>query len=293
MSGRAKKKGLKFIFDTGGSMPNWVSGDSIRFRQIIGNLLGNAVKFTESGEVKLAIEKYERVGEKLRYYFSIKDTGIGIAPEAIGTLFEPFTQADLSMTRKYGGTGLGLAISKQLITMMNGEVAVTSEVNQGSNFTFHVTFAEPGPFEIEKKVATAAVRVSEMSYSGHVLVVEDDPVNQRVIRLLLERIGLDVQLAENGAIGFNLAVSSTWDLIFMDCRMPVLDGIEATRKIRAYEVEHGLSHTPIVALTANAKDSDRQTCKAAGMDDFLAKPVRKPALAEILDAWLRQTSSVV
>jgi len=292
IGGRAKKKGLQFSFNWDESAPDWVMGDPIRFRQIIGNLLSNAVKFTHKGEVKVALERHEREGELVRYFFKIEDTGIGIEPEALGTLFEPFTQADSSMTRKYGGTGLGLAISKQLVEMMGGEIRVSSELNHGSTFSFNITFAEPGAFEIEKNVRKATEQSGALYFSGRVLVVEDDPVSQRVIRLLLERIGLTVELAENGEVGFNQAISESWDLIFMDCHMPVLDGLSAAKKIRDYEVKHGLSRTPIVALTANAMDSDRIACDEAGMDDFISKPVRKPALKEVLEAWLKVPSRV-
>jgi CheY-like chemotaxis protein len=141
-------------------------------------------------------------------------------------------------------------------------------------------------------VAKSADKAEERSYDARVLVVEDDPVNQRVIRLVLERIGLTIELAENGEIGFNQAISESWDLIFMDCHMPVLDGLAATKKIREYETKHGLSHTPIVAMTANAMESDREACEEAGMDDFLSKPVRKTALADVLDTWLNEPSRV-
>ena len=292
MAGRAKKKGLKFSFTWDDTAPDWVSGDPIRFRQIIGNLLGNAVKFTEEGAVSVALKRIQREDELIRYFFEIEDTGIGIDAEALKNLFEPFTQADLSMTRKYGGTGLGLAISKQLIELMGGQIEVSSELKGGSKFSFTIVLAEPGAFEIERKLSRADdLRVKD-NFCGKVLVVEDDPVNQRVIRLLLERLGLEIHLAENGQVGFDCAVRDNWDLIFMDCQMPVLDGISATRKIRDYEKKHGLSHTPIVALTANAKDTDRMTCNAAGMDDFLAKPVRRPELSGVLETWLQEPSRV-
>ncbi len=285
MAGRAKKKGLDFKFVWDETAPEWVSGDPIRFRQVLGNLVGNAVKFTEQGSVSVSLERHEREGELIRYFFKVEDSGIGIESEAIDSLFEPFTQADSSMTRKYGGTGLGLAISRRLIRFMGGDIKVSSEANKGSCFCFDLLLAEPGAFEIERGVESQSKVPLEMSYAGRVLVVEDDAVNQRVIRLLLERCGLDVVVAENGKIGFEKAISEYWDLVFMDCHMPVMDGITATKKIREHEVQNGLSHTNIVALTANAKESDKAACLAAGMDDFLAKPVRKTGLKSVLDAW--------
>ena len=292
MAGRAKKKGLQFSFSWDDRAPDWVSGDPVRFRQIIGNLVGNAVKFTETGGVSVSLNQVKRENDLLRFYFEICDTGIGIDSEALESLFEPFTQADLSMTRKYGGTGLGLAISKQLIELMGGSVVVTSEINGGSKFAFDIVMGEPGAFEIERKISRLEEQRCQDSFGGKVLVVEDDPVNQRVIRLLLERLGLEIHLAENGKIGFECATNGSWDLIFMDCQMPVLDGISATRQIREYETRHGLSQTPIIALTANAKDSDRIACKAAGMNDFLAKPVRRPELSGVLETWLQETVRV-
>lgn len=285
MAGRAKKKGLDFEFIWDETAPEWVSGDPIRFRQILGNLVGNAVKFTGQGSVTVSLERHEREGELIRYFFKVEDSGIGIDSGAIDSLFEPFTQADSSMTRKYGGTGLGLAISRRLIRFMGGDIKVSSEANEGSCFYFDLLLAEPGAFEIERGVESQSQISAKASYTGRVLVVEDDTVNQRVIRLLLERSGLDVVVAENGKIGFEKAISEYWDLVFMDCHMPVMDGITATKKIREHEARNGLSHTNIVALTANAKESDKEACLASGMDDFLAKPVRKTGLKSVLDAW--------
>ena len=292
MAGRAKKKGLGFSFTWDDRAPEWVSGDPVRFRQIVGNLLSNAVKFTEKGEVSVSLSEVKREGDLIRFGFEIIDTGIGIEPEALETLFEPFTQADVSMTRKYGGTGLGLAISKQLIELMGGTIEVTSEVRGGSHFSFNIVLGEPGAYEIERKLDRSDDIGGQDYFVGKVLVVEDDPVNQRVIRLLLERLGLEIQIADNGQSGLDYATHDVWDLIFMDCQMPILDGISATQQIRAYERKHGLSHTPIVALTANAKDSDRRACKAAGMDDFLAKPVRRPELSGVLETWLQDSARV-
>lgn len=285
MAGRAKKKGLDFKFIWDETAPEWVSGDPIRFRQILGNLVGNAVKFTENGAVTVALVHHKREGELIRYFFKIEDSGIGIDSAAIDGLFEPFTQADTSMTRRYGGTGLGLAISRRLIRLMDGDIKVSSEANKGSCFCFDLLLGEPGPFEIERGVESRSQVPSEARYTGRVLVIEDDTVNQRVIRLLLERSGLEVVVAENGKIGFEKAISEYWDLVFMDCHMPVMDGITATRKIREHETQNGLSHTNIVALTANAKESDKEACLVAGMDDFLSKPVRKSDLKSVLDAW--------
>jgi signal transduction histidine kinase/ActR/RegA family two-component response regulator len=292
MAGRAKKKGLDFEFVWDGTAPEWVSGDPIRFRQILGNLVGNAVKFTQTGSVTVSLSGFKREGELTRYYFEVEDSGIGIASEAIEGLFEPFTQADSSMTRKYGGTGLGLAISRRLIRLMGGDIKVLRKDTGGTCFCFDILLAEPGPFEIERRLESKSEGMVDSKYSGRVLVVEDDAVNQRVIRLLLERIGLEVVVAENGKIGYEKAIREYWDLIFMDCRMPVMDGITATRKIRENERDHGLSHTNIVALTANAKPSDRDACLDAGMDDFLAKPVRKDGLKAVLDAWFPEAAIV-
>ena len=292
MAIRAKKKGLQFSFSWDDRAPDWVSGDPVRFRQVIGNLLDNAIKFTEQGTVSVSLTSVRREDELLRFFFEIEDSGVGIDPDTLESLFEPFTQADVSMTRKYGGAGLGLAITKKIIELMGGTIEVNSEVNAGSKFFFDIVLAEPGAFEIERKISRSEKVESREQFLGKVLVVEDDPVNQRVIRLLLERLGLEIQIAENGKSGFDLAVRHKWDLIFMDCQMPVLDGVSASQQIRAYEKKLGVSHTPIIALTANAKDSDRAICKAAGMDGFLAKPVRRPELSSVLEVWLQKSLSV-
>ncbi len=286
MAGRAKKKGLKFNFNWDESVPDWVPGDPVRFRQILGNLVGNAVKFTFQGEVSLSLVSYKREGETFRFFFKLEDTGVGIETDAIEGLFEPFTQADSSTTRKFGGTGLGLAISRRLIRMMGGEIDVHSSIGEGSTFSFDLVLGEPDAVEIEKSLSSQLQATTEKVYSGRVLVVEDDVVNQRVIRLLLEGLGLDVVVAENGEIGFGKAKSGFWDLLFMDCHMPVMDGLTATEKIRENEEANGLSYTNIIALTASAKKSDKDNCLLVGMDDFIAKPVRKLDLITVLDTWL-------
>lgn len=289
MAGRAKKKGLKFNFTWDESAPEWVFGDPVRFRQILGNLVGNAVKFTPKGEVSVSLKGHERTGEQIRYLFELKDTGIGIRAEAIEGLFEPFTQADSSTTRMFGGSGLGLAISRRLIRMMGGDIVVQSNIGMGSTFSFDVVFSEPDAFEIGEKVSALSHAPIDMRYTGRVLVVEDDAVNQRVIRLLLERVGLEVVVAGNGEIGLEKAISEFWDLVFMDCHMPVMDGSTATKMIREHEETNSLSRTTIIALTANAKESDKDACKTAGMDDFISKPVRKSDLKLVLDTWLPET----
>lgn len=292
MSGRAGKKGLNFTFTWDESAPEWVSGDPIRVSQVFGNLIGNAIKFTETGDVSVVMERYQRAGDNLQYFFKVEDTGIGINQDKLNNLFEPFTQVDTSSTRKYGGTGLGLAISQRLVRLMGGDIIATSKANEGSCFSFGMVFSEPLSFEIAKKEALDDQSGKYLSFCGRVLVVEDDPINQRVIQLLLEKMGLDLQIAENGEVGFRKAVNETWDLVLMDCRMPLMDGITATKKIRAYEKAHGLSHTPIVALTANAEEENLEACLEAGMDDFLAKPVRKSALSGVFATWLRVPSRV-
>jgi len=170
--------------------------------------------------------------------------------------------------------------------MMGGEIDVHSSIGEGSTFSFDLVLGEPDAVEIEKSLSSQLQATTEKVYSGRVLVVEDDVVNQRVIRLLLEGLGLDVVVAENGEIGFGKAKSGFWDLLFMDCHMPVTDGLTATEKIREHEEANGLSYTNIIVLTASAKKSDKDNCLLVGMDDFIAKPVRKLDLITVLDTWL-------
>jgi len=280
-AGAAREHGLEFGAEMAPEAPAWLSGDPTRLRQILNNLLSNAIKFTPAGSVRLACAYAPLEDDRVLLTFSVKDTGIGIAPEARAKLFGMFSQADSSITREFGGSGLGLAICKRLTELMGGEITVESEVGRGSVFTVAIPFdraAEPvftaetdGPWTRER-----------MSAGGlQVLVAEDNAVNQLVIRKILESFGCDVTIAANGAEAVERMKERRADVIFMDVHMPVMDGITATRAIRG--LGGAFARTPIIALTANALPGQRDEYLAAGMDDYLSKPIQPKDVWTVLN----------
>jgi CheY-like chemotaxis protein len=266
-------------------------GDPLRLGQILLNFTGNAVKFTEQGSITVRARLTEESAVDVLLRIEVEDTGIGIAAADQKRLFTAFEQADGSMTRKYGGTGLGLAISKRLVQMMGGEVGVTSTAGKGSTFWFTVRL---GKSNIGDGAVLPAPTFSRQpaderlldEYAGtRILLAEDEPINQEVSRGLLEDVGLVVDLAEDGHQALNLAKQNNYALILMDMQMPVMNGVEATLAIRADSLNRS---TPILAMTANAFDEDRQVCFDAGMNDHIAKPVVPDRLYETLLAWLQK-----
>ncbi|MEM7357036.1 MAG: response regulator, partial [Acidobacteriota bacterium] len=219
---------------------------------------------------------------------TVTDTGIGIPPELQSSLFDAFTQADSSATRRFGGTGLGLAISKRIVELAGGEVGVESEPGKGSKFFFTMPFDRLGtdevPLELAAKVLRSASRPRRPRRSFRILLVEDNPVNQMVASRQLELLGYRSDSVDDGQQALDALAAADYDLVLMDCQMPVLDGYEATRRIRAREMDR--KHTPIVAMTAHAVKGDREKCLAAGMDDYLSKPFRETELEAMLDRWL-------
>ena len=282
-----KSLDLRLNLNASDTHPHILVGDPNRLRQIITNLLSNAIKFTEQGHIEMSVELKPSVAEGIfNLTISITDTGVGIAPEALQKLFNRFSQADSSTTRKYGGTGLGLAISKQLASLMNGDITATSQVDKGSTFIVRIELEKPNSQEVEtvpEHSSSAAPQKDPSHFSGNILVVEDDMVSQLVAQLMLEKLGITVTISPDGKTAIQLIKDHEWDLVFMDFQMPDMDGLETTRIIRAIE---NIPQPTIIALTANARREDSEACLKAGMNDFLSKPVQQPDIVQILLKWL-------
>ncbi|MBK7673878.1 MAG: response regulator [Candidatus Accumulibacter sp.] len=274
-------KGLVLSLHVDDDVPSGLHGDMPRLRQVLTNLVGNAIKFTESGGVSVSVGCLD--GRRMR--FAVQDTGIGIADADTALIFDAFSQADGSHTRRYGGTGLGLAISRQIVTLMGGKIGVDSKPQQGSTFWLELPY-EPARQALAEPAADR-LGTTALGLHGHVLLVEDNPVNQFVARTFLEDMGLQVGVADNGRIALDRVGQERFDLVLMDCQMPEMDGFEASAQIRARQREGLLpGKLPIVALTANAVEGDRERCLAAGMDDYLSKPFTREQLALVLLRWL-------
>jgi CheY-like chemotaxis protein/anti-sigma regulatory factor (Ser/Thr protein kinase) len=260
-------------------------GDSLRIRQILFNLLGNAIKFTGKGFVGMRVRLESQLEDSVVLQFSVADSGCGIPPEKLDLVFQPFTQADGSTTRKHGGTGLGLTICTRLVELMDGKIWVESEVGRGS--TFHFTSrlhkqALPSALEAPSSITAAPLTAGAAASSEplSILLAEDHPVNRKLAVLILERQGHQVTSAENGREALAALEQGSFDLALMDVQMPEMDGLEATQLIREREKGTGC-HIPILAMTAHAMEGDREKCLAAGMDGYVSKPVR---LTELLTA---------
>jgi CheY-like chemotaxis protein len=278
---RASAKSLRLTYAANPGADATILGDPTRLRQVLLNLVGNAIKFSERGEVVLRLTGAPGPGANLRLTMEVSDTGIGMDEKTQAHLFQPFVQADSSMSRRFGGSGLGLAISQKLAERMGGRIEAQSTLGQGSTFRFSADF----PLAPEQKTMAAhvATAIIPQHFTGRVLVVEDDKVNQRVITLMLERLGLESLVVADGQTALEVLAQGHWDLVFMDCQLPDIDGYETTRRARAQLAGQSL---PIIALTANVRDEDRAACLAAGMDDFISKPIRTEALRGIFARWL-------
>lgn len=280
---KVAEKGLRLSIDTEG-LPKFVAGDPVRYRQILLNLVGNACKFTADGSIAVKGRVIADGPERIRLRFDVSDTGIGIAPEVQAKLFRSFSQADGSMTRRYGGTGLGLAISKKLALLMGGDLTVESREGVGSTFTFEI---EVGVAEWQPVAASTESTPGE----GRVLLAEDNAVNRRIAKVFLEKAGFSVDVVENGREAVLAATTGLYALALMDVQMPEMDGLTAAAEIRRLEGEAGAKRLPIVALTANAMNGDLERCLAAGMDDYMSKPVNQETMQRKAREWSRAASN--
>jgi signal transduction histidine kinase/DNA-binding response OmpR family regulator len=281
LASRAEEKGLTLVSDVAADVPNDLVGDPTRLRQVLLNLLGNAIKFTQAGEVALRVTLDGDSAVPTALRFTISDSGIGIAPEKLGRVFERFSQADSSTTRRFGGSGLGLTISKRLVELMGGRIWVESAIDKGSVFSFAV------PFEIWTEAtrgADVAVRTGPEAALPplRILLAEDSPDNCTIAMAYLEGTPYVVEIAETGAIACEMFAAGHYDLVLMDRQMPVMDGLTATRKIRAWEQANARPPTPIIALTASALKGDREKCLAAGCTAFLTKPIKQAVLLQAI-----------
>jgi signal transduction histidine kinase/CheY-like chemotaxis protein len=275
---QARCKEVCFVLEVDPNLPVALNGDRQRLSQVMLNLGNNAVKFTDQGEVRMIVKLLENAGGRACIAFTVRDTGIGMNGESLERLFTPFTQLDESRHHRGGGTGLGLVISQRLVSFMGGRIIVESEPNQGSTFSFVIELPTA-----EMAGATTINTVKRLEMLS-VLVAEDNAINQTIIDAMLRQLGHRITLVGNGREVLDALARSDFDLVLMDCNMPEMDGFEATRRLRASGLRNAT--IPIIALTANAMDGDRERCLAAGMDDFLAKPVTMATLRTAIDRLL-------
>ncbi|MDH6430345.1 MULTISPECIES: response regulator [Paenibacillus] len=289
----AGKKNLELAYFIDQKLPRLLYGDMARLRQVLINLIANAVKFTNQGGVYLVASIKETSGNKVEVEFTIMDTGIGISPEKCDRLFQPFSQLDSSMTRKYGGTGLGLAICKSLVGMMGGEIRVESMEQKGATFIFTIQASVPGEdltggYQEEE---SPHLLLNQESRS-RILVVDDHPINQRLMVSMLDKLGYEADMAEDGKQAVQMALKQPYDFIFMDLQMPVMDGLEATAQIRR-EGGPAAEKTIIIAMTANVMDGIQNRCKASGMDDYISKPLKMSSIKQIISRYSSSDNRMV
>ncbi|CAM3635470.1 MULTISPECIES: response regulator [Saccharibacillus] len=274
------RKNLEMVYFTEDSVPELLYGDMARLRQVLINLVANAVKFTDRGGIYLVVSTRGEEDGRLTLEFAVKDTGIGISPDKINRLFQPFSQLDSSMTRKYGGTGLGLAICKTLVEMMGGEIRVEAMEEGGATFVFTIQVQsfqpeDPGPFRGEP----LTVPRDKAGMPASVLIVDDHPVNRKLMTSMLQKMDISSDAAEDGEQALRMLARRPYDYVFMDLQMPVMDGLEATRKIRTlFADDRG---PVVVAMTANVMNDIQQRCSEAGMDDYISKPVKMAGIKQV------------
>jgi CheY-like chemotaxis protein len=288
---RAAEKHLEFTCTLAPTVPVLLRGDPGRLRQVLTNLVTNAFKFTNAGKVGVTAKVEQESSHEVVLRFSVRDTGIGIATDKIGLLFNKFVQADDSITRRFGGTGLGLAISKQLAELMGGKIGVCSEENHGSEFWFTARFGKQASVKSASESSPKArpagpTRPDVGRENFRILLAEDNLTNQMVAVGILKKLGFHVDVVADGREAVEALRTTPYDLVLMDVQMPEMDGLEATRMVRAAGNE-SLNHAvPIIAITAHAMEGARSTCLDAGMNDYIAKPILPAALSAVLEKWL-------
>ena len=291
---RAERKRVDLTFSVAPDCPDMINGDSVKVRQILVNLAGNAVKFTEQGAISVAVSRVGGEADTVELRMVVTDTGIGMSEEVCGRIFQPFSQADSSTTRTFGGTGLGLAICRQLTELMGGSIAVVSRPGVGSSFTVQLPFtlaaADSAPWRPVAHAVDAAP--AGRTLPRDILLVDDVEINQELARIVMEKQGHRVTIAANGMEAVEAFGSKRFDMIFMDIQMPVMDGFQATRAIRELERERG-GHIPVVAMTAYAASGDRQKCLDAGMDSYISKPVMPEAIIAAINRYAGASPAAV
>jgi two-component system, chemotaxis family, sensor kinase Cph1 len=291
---QADAKGLSLKLEIAPNVPDQLVGPLDRLRQVLTNLLGNAIKFTAVGGVTLTVDLQEGSGDEVsdsmvQLLFQVRDTGIGLAERDQSRIFDPFTQVDASSTRKYEGTGLGLTICRKIVNLMGGEIGVDSRLGEGSTFWFSAILEQAKFIKLPLFGVDASDAIETTYSSARILVVEDTPINQKVVLHLLRNLGYQAEAVNNGQEALDQLSQQCYDLVLMDCQMPVLDGYEATQKLRQLEGKH--RHTLVIGVTAYAMMGDRQKCLQAGMDDYLSKPIKLRDLSEMLEKWLQPVSN--
>lgn len=285
VSPKAVVKNLELTYTIGHDVPEFIYADSDRLKQVLLNLVGNAVKFTPNGSVSVSVRKVIKDFQTPFLAFTITDTGIGIPPEKLGDIFEPFTQLDHFMTRKHEGTGLGLAISKRIVDLMGGEILAESDGKSGATFTFQVRYGT----QARDQHRIALNPLIDSNQHAKILLAEDNPTNQLVLTKMIESLGHSVTIVENGMHAVDAAVHNHFDLILMDLHMPVMNGVDAARAIK--KTLHPKKTPPIIAITANALKGDREKCLEAGMDDYISKPVRRDVIIKLLTQYLSSSNN--
>ena len=282
---KAEQQGIALLQQIDEALPATIMGDPTRLRQVIVNLVSNAMKFTKQGEVKIIVDVLDKDDDEVELKVTVSDTGIGIPQEAQDTLFNAFTQADGSTTRKYGGTGLGLAIVSQLVEMMDGTLGLDSVEGEGASFWFTASFAYDDSLQQPESDKQQGVESGRLE--AKILLAEDNPINQMVAQKMLEKLGLKADIANNGAEALKVLAETAYDLVLMDCQMPEMDGFDATREIRNQGIKAlNDKPVPVIAMTANVMSGDRERCLEVGMDDYVGKPVQLDKLEKVLRKWL-------